>query len=58
MAAIFTPEIFVIVSYLALCWLYFATFIDSHDQAAHQSEKKPVAGIIRFRFVVVTLVLL
>ena len=29
--AIFTPEILVVVSYLALAWLYFASFIDSHE---------------------------
>ena len=30
--AIFTPEVFVLIAYLALCWLCFSVYIDSHSQ--------------------------
>ena len=29
--AITSPEIFVVITYLALCWLCFAAYIDAHD---------------------------
>ena len=57
-AAIFTPEVFVVLSYLALTWLYFSTFIDSHDNAAFGTEKESrLSSSIRFRFIVVILVI-
>ena len=31
---VFTPEIFVLITYLALVWLSFSAYIDAHDQGA------------------------
>ena len=56
--AIFTPEVFVVVSYLALCWLYFASFIDSHDSVQQKADSSDVTGVVRFRCLVVILILL
>jgi hypothetical protein len=30
--AIFTPEFFVLIAYISLCWLCFATYIDAHSE--------------------------
>ena len=29
--AIMTPEVFVLISYLALCWMCFSAYIDAHE---------------------------
>lgn len=29
---VFTPEVFVLITYLALVWLCFSAYIDAHDQ--------------------------
>ena len=53
----FTPEIFVLISYMALCWLAFAAFIDAHHEATQERDSK-ITGAIRFRCFCVMLILL
>ena len=49
--AILTPEIFVLYAYLALCWLCFSNYIDSHSQDLNTRMSK-VNGTLVFRFIV------
>ena len=30
--AIFTPEVFVLIAYLSVCWLCFSNYIDTHSE--------------------------
>ena len=34
--SIFMPEVFVLISYLALCWLCFSAYVDSHIQSLNE----------------------
>ena len=49
--AIFTPEIFVLIAYLALCWLCFSVYIDSHSDVLNEKVSR-INGRTIFLFVV------
>lgn len=55
--AIFTPEIFVLFTYLSLCWLCFCAYIDAHDPGQHSRASK-VDGSLVFRSLVILLLIL
>ena len=55
--AIFAPEVVVVVTYLALAWLYFASFIDSHDSVVNDMSRR-VTGKVKFLCIVTILILL
>ena len=54
--AIFTPEVFVLIAYIALCWLCFSAYIDSHTREPERSSS--MRGTITFRCIVGILVVL
>ena len=49
--AIFTPEVFVLITYLALCWLCFSAYIDSHIQSLNERVSR-IEGRIVFLSIV------
>ena len=55
--SVFTPEVFVVISYLALCWLCFASYIDAHYESGNSLDQRDI-GKMRFRVIVVFLVVL
>lgn len=55
--SIFAPEVFVLVTYLALCWLYFSSYIDAHEQALAEEQRRS-DGYLKFRVIVSLLILL
>ena len=49
MIAVFGPDVIVVVTYLALCWLCFSVFIDSHcGQESDRHERTTVSGRLIF----------
>ena len=47
--AVFGPDIIVVITYLALCWLCFSVFIDSHcSQELDRHENTSVSGRLIF----------
>lgn len=55
--SVFAPEVFVLISYLALCWLCFSTYIDAHSQHLNQRVSR-VDGSLVFRCIVTILLLM
>ena len=47
--SIFGPDVFVIISYMALCWLCFSVFIDSHCR--QEMDPRPIKACISGRMI-------
>ena len=57
--SVFAPEVFVLIAYLALCWLCFSTYIDAHTSSVHMSQQvSRVNGSLVFRSTLTLLLLL
>ena len=56
-STILVPEVFVQITYLALCWLCFSTYIDAHEQSISQRITN-MGGSIIFRSIVYLLLIL
>lgn len=54
--AIFTPEVFVQIAFISLCWLCFSAYIDSHTHGLNL-EKPRVSGQVIFRCIFAVLLL-
>ena len=55
--AIFAPEVFVLITYLALCWLCFSVYIDSHSEGLN-SRVSRIEGRIIFLSIVSLLIII
>ena len=54
--SIFMPEVCVLISYLALCWLCFSAYVDSHIQSLNERVSR-IEGRIVFLSIVVLLLI-
>ena len=54
--AIFTPEVFVLITYLALCWLCFSAYIDSHVESLNEHVSRIQGRIVFVSFVSLLLI--
>ena len=55
--SIFMPEVFVLISYLALCWLCFSAYVDSHIQSLNERVSR-IEGRIVFLSIVALLLII
>lgn len=55
--AIFTPELFVLIAYMCLCWLCFATYIDAHSEHLNKRDSDD-KGTVVMRVVAGVLIIL